>query len=88
MAKVTRHSNYRGEVRPKTLPSWDAEMLCERLRDSIVHHVNIIESCEVKHDSKDVCSFCGKPWGRVTVCGGPMCCDEANREYEKAKDHA
>ncbi len=88
MAKVTRHSNYRVEVAPHVTGENTHEKMVEAC-DRIVLATRVgPQACGALayFDSKDVCSFCGKPWvnaaGMCAPIEGtwPACCDAAEKE--------
>lgn len=95
MAKVSKRSNYRVVVVPRTpvnygLPDnhrgWVAR--CREIVESINRHVDDTATVFSTFDTEDVCSFCGHPWKHcLDVMGAPGCCEAAVEEDEHARGH-
>lgn len=95
--KVTKKSNYRIVVEPKTrifgieLSEDTQRNDLREMMDQIKRHVDNIHQVYLTYDSENLCSFCGLEWevseddsDPEFPKGTPLCCHQAIDEYKES----
>lgn len=87
MAKITKKTNFRVIVEPRTriygIAISGVERDCHNIVEQIKRHVDDVEDAYVEHDTEVRCSHCGYEWEEED--GVPQCCTKAQVEAAAEK---
>ena len=87
--KVLVKENYRVIVRPVSgiaRNSREEEQLCKMILQGIERHVDDIGDAYLEWDTREICSFCNRPWEVDSEDGMPVCCNRAYEEMRREED--
>lgn len=99
--KVTRKTNYRVVVEPRThifgiaLSDDTIQKDVREIESQIKRHIDNIGYLSVQHDTEETCSYCGLTWevseddsDPYFPKGTPVCCQKAIDEHLQKKQAA